>query len=108
VRILLDEQLPRRLAGHITGHQIRTVQQCGWTGLRNGALLMRAVADGFDAFVTADRNLQFQQNLAGTSLRVIELGARSNRLEDLLPLVPDLVAAIGEMRPGERRQVGAD
>jgi hypothetical protein len=63
VRILLDEQLPRQLARELLGHQTRTVQQQGWAGLTNGELLRRAAADGFEIFVTAEPNLQFQQNL---------------------------------------------
>ncbi|MGC2415328.1 MAG: DUF5615 family PIN-like protein [Stellaceae bacterium] len=89
--MLLDEQLPRQLARHIRGHQVRTLQQQGWAGLGNGELLRRAAVDGFEIFVTADQNLQFQQNLAGSSLSVVILIARTNKLEDLLPLVPSLL-----------------
>jgi predicted nuclease of predicted toxin-antitoxin system len=105
VRILLDEQLPRQLARELGGHQVRTVQQQGWAGLTNGDLLCRAAADGFEIFVTADRNLQFQQNLSGSPLGVIVLVALSNAIEDLLPLVPGLLDAIGEVRSGEIRRV---
>jgi predicted nuclease of predicted toxin-antitoxin system len=63
MRILLDEQLPRQLAREFHGHDVLTVQQRGWVGLGNGELLQRAAADGFEVFVTADQNLQFQQNL---------------------------------------------
>ena len=63
------------------------MQQQGWAGLANGELLRRAAADMFDVFVTADQNLQFQQNLSGAPLGVVVLVARSNALEDLLPLV---------------------
>jgi hypothetical protein len=61
MRVLLDEQLPRHLAREIAGHEISTVQQCGWAGLQNGELLRVAADAGFDVLVTADRNLQFQQ-----------------------------------------------
>ena len=106
MRILLNEQLPRRLARHIRGHHVRTVQQQGWAGSRNGELLHRAAANGFDIFLIADQNLQFQQNLAGAKLGVIVLVAGSNKLDDLLPLVPEALAAISEARPGEIRRVG--
>lgn len=65
MRVLLDEQLPRHLARELTGHTVRTVQQEGWAGFKNGELLQRAADGGFDVFLTADQNLQFQQNLAG-------------------------------------------
>lgn len=105
MRILLDEQLPRQLARELRSHQTRTVQQQGWVGLTNGELLRRAAVGGFDIFVTADQNLQFQQNLRGSPLGVIVLVAPSNALEDLLPLVPRLLDAITEVRPGEIRRV---
>jgi predicted nuclease of predicted toxin-antitoxin system len=94
VRVLLDEQLPRQLARELTGHDVRTVRQQNWAGLKNGELLRRAADDKFDVLVTADQNLEFQQNLAGSRLGVIVLVAPSNALEDLLPLVPKLLAAI--------------
>ena len=75
MRVLLDEQLPRQLARELTGHDVRTVQQQGWAGLRNGELLRRAAEDGFEVFVTADQNIAFQQNLTGSPLRVIALTA---------------------------------
>jgi predicted nuclease of predicted toxin-antitoxin system len=101
VRVLLDEQLPRHLARELTGHQVRTVQQEDWAGLKNGVLLERAEESGFDVFVTADQNLEFQQNLARARLGVIVLVARSLALEDLRSLVPAALAAIGRVRPGE-------
>ena len=106
MRILLDEQLPRQLARAITGHEVSTVQRQGWAGLKNGELLRQAAARGFDAFVTADQNLEFQQNLVGSPLRVIILLAPTNVLSDLLPLVPDLLATVETARPGEVVRVG--
>ena len=66
MRVLLDEQLPRQLAHELLGHEARTVQQERWAGLGNGELLRRATGAGFEVFLTADQNLQFQQNLADT------------------------------------------
>jgi Domain of unknown function (DUF5615) len=73
VRVLLDEQLPRPLARELAGHDVRTVQQEGWAGLKNGELLRRAVADDFEVFVTSDQNLEFQQNLANVRIGVVVL-----------------------------------
>lgn len=102
MRILLDEQLPRQLARQFAGHHVRTVQQQGWAGLGNGELLRRAAAAGFEIFVTADQNLQFQQNLAHSPLGVIVLVAPSNALEDLLPLIPAVLEAVRNARPAMR------
>ena len=105
MRVLLDEQLPRHLAREIAGHDISTVQQRGWAGLKNGDLLGVAADAHFDVLVTADRNLQFQQNLSQSRLGIILLVARSNALEDLRPLVPNLLAAIPRCRPGQLLRV---
>ena len=105
MRVLLDEQLPRHLAREIGGHDVSTVQQLGWAGLKNGELLRVAADAGFHVLVTADRNLQFQQNLGQSQLGIILLVAPSNALEDLLPLVPNLRSAIPKSRPGQLLRV---
>lgn len=101
MRVLLDEQLPRQLAPYLVGHEVRTVQQQSWAGLKNGALLSAAEAEGFTVLVTGDRNLQFQQNLVKTELGTVVLRAPSNALEDLLPLVSDTLTAIATVQPGQ-------
>jgi Domain of unknown function (DUF5615) len=105
MRVLLDEQLPRHLAREISGHDVSTVQQRGWAGLKNGELLRVGADAGFEVLVTADRNLQFQQNLSQSQLGIILLVAPSNALEDLLPLVPGLLAAIPKTGPGQLLRV---
>jgi hypothetical protein len=105
VRILLGEQLPRRLARELVGHFVLTVQQLGWTGVRNGELLRRAAAYQFDVFETGDQNVEFQQNLSQSPLCVVILAARSNQLKALIPLVPALQQAVLNPRPGEVRRV---
>lgn len=107
MRVLLDEQLPRQLARHLVELEVATVQQQGWAGLTNGALLERAAESAFDMFLTADQNLEFQQNLARSRLAVVVLVAPSNTIEDLLPLVPRLLATLPHARPGGVVRVGA-
>ena len=105
MRILLDEQLPRQLAPYFVGHHVRTTQEQGWAGLKNGALLEQALAAGFDAFVTGDKNLEFQQNLKVSGLFVVVLVAPSNKLDDLLPRVPRTLEAFARAKPGEIERV---
>ncbi len=88
-RILLDECLPRDLKKSLEEHEAKTVPEVGWASKENGELLSLAAAD-FDVFLTVDRNLTFQQNLADLKIAVIVLVARGNRLIDLQPLVPGL------------------
>ena len=73
MRILLDEQLPRQLARYLVGHDVRTVQQESWAGLKNGALLAKAEGAEFSVFVTGDQNLEFQQNISNRRLGVLVL-----------------------------------
>jgi hypothetical protein len=100
VRVLLDEQLPRQLVPELTGHDVSTVQRQGWTGITNGELLRRAAAAGFEVLLTADRNLEFQQNVSRAGIGVLVVAAASNALEDLLPLVPAMLAALPKTAPG--------
>ena len=100
MRLLLDECVDRRLARDITGHDVSTVIELGWSGIRNGALLQRA-AGRFDAFVTVDRNLAFQQRIDTLPFGVVVLRTRSNRLADLRPLIPALLRALPTLKPGE-------
>jgi hypothetical protein len=100
VRLLLDECVDHRLAQELHGHEVQTVAGLGWTGIRNGVLLARATGR-FDAFVTVDRNLAFQQRIEGLALAVVILRARSNRLSDLKPLVPALLHALSQAQVGE-------
>jgi Domain of unknown function (DUF5615) len=106
VRVFLDECVDWRLAREIVGHEVRTARQLGWTTIKNGALLTLA-AQHFDIFVTVDRNLSFQQNLDSFSIAVIVLQAKTDRLADLKPLVPALLAAIKSASPGSAKHVGA-
>ena len=107
MRILLDEQLPRQLARYLVSHDVRTVQQEAWAGLKNGELLTRAEAAGFSVFLTGDQNLEFQQNISKRGLGVVVLRAVSNALEDLLPLVPAVLSAIETVQPGQVVRVEA-
>ena len=105
MRILLDESLPRRLARHFPADYIvNTVQEQGWSGKKNGELMRLAETD-FDVFITMDRGIEYQQNLAGFNLAVILLRAVSNRLADLLPLVPELLTALESVAPGQLRHI---
>ena len=107
MRVLLDECVDRRLAREITGHDVTTAPEAGWAGVTNGDLLSRA-QQGFDAFITVDRNLPFQQDLSRFSIAVLILRARSNRLTDLRGLIPQLLQALPVAKRGEVTWVGAE
>lgn len=98
MKILLDECLPKRLGNLLPGHDVRTVRQMNWLGLSNGRLLDAAI--DFDAFITVDKNLVKQQQLAGRRLAVIVLRVRSNKIEDIAPLVPQIIALLANLNQG--------
>ena len=100
MRILLDECIDRRFAKEIQGHEVLTVPQAGWAGIKNGELLTRAQTQ-FDVFVTVDRNLAFQQNIPQFTIAVIVLQAQTNRLKDLRPLLPKLLQILTTASKGE-------
>ena len=98
MRLLLDESVPSRLRRSLPDHAVRTVVEMGWSGVKNGKLLALA-ADEFDAFITVDKNLPYQQNLATLPVAIVVLDAESNELPALLPLVPQLLRALSSMKP---------
>src|SRR5438067_8435215 len=98
MRILLDESLPRRLRDAFAGHEVATVVETGWSGVENGELL-RLAATRFDIFVTADQNLQFQQNLSALPITVAILVARNNKLESLQAPAADLLSRLNTIAP---------
>ena len=106
MRVLLDENLPHDLIEPLSRHDVSTVQGVGWAGVENGELLRRASGQ-VDAFITMDRKLEREQNLAVLPFGVVLIVARSNRVQDLLPLVPAVLAALDRIQPGQLEQVGA-
>ena len=104
--ILLDEDLPRRLGKHLADHEVSTVQQNGWSGLRNGKLLALA-ATRFDVFLTMDGNLAYQQNLALLPIAVLVVQAVSSRIEHLEPVVPAILRELNHVVPRTLRRVAA-
>lgn len=106
MKVLLDECVDRRLADYLREFDITTVAAHGWGGITNGKLLALAQAE-FEIFVTVDRNLSFQQHLSNFDLAVILLVSKSNRLQDLLPFVPELITAIPLAERGKLAMIGA-
>jgi len=106
VRVLLDECLPRQLKRLLPGHVIRTVAECGWAGVNNGELLAQAVGQ-FEVFLTVDRSIPYQQKLTRFAIAVVALRAVSNDIDDLKPLVPELLTTLPEVQPGTITVIGA-
>lgn len=101
MRILLDECAPRPLKRELVDYEIRTVVEMGWSGKKNGELLRLMSQEGFTILLTTDQNLRYQQNLQQAGVAVVVLVASSNRLPDLLPLMPDALNALKTIAPGQ-------
>ncbi len=105
MRLLLDECVPKRFKRELLGHEVKTVQDMGWSGIKNGALLK--LADGqFDALLTVDQGIEYQQNLSGLKINVVVMLAASNDVDDLRPLLPGVEKAVTSLRTGETIRVG--
>ena len=100
MKLLLDEQVPRRLSREFPNNfEIKTAQEMGWSSERNGVLLKLAAEEGFDALITADKNMEYQQNSDALPLTVIVLAPLFNRLSNLIPLVPSILGVLENETP---------
>ncbi|MFK0732314.1 MAG: DUF5615 family PIN-like protein [Gloeotrichia echinulata GP01] len=106
MRILLDECAPRPLKRELAEYDIRTVVEMGWSGKKNGELLRLMNQEGFTILLTTDQNLRYQQNLEQAGVAIVVLVAQSNRLADLLPLLPDARNVLNTIVPGAVIEVG--
>ena len=97
MRLLLDECLPRKLKSYLPGHEVRTVPEMGWAGASD-IRIQQLAAGSFDGFVTVDRGIRAAIPDAA-ELTVAVLSVPSNRLQDILPVVPKLLAALEGSEP---------
>jgi predicted nuclease of predicted toxin-antitoxin system len=98
MKVLLDECVPRQMRRYLATHSVSTVQEMGWSGSRNGQLLALAEANHFEVFVTADKNIAYQQAIRGRSLGLVQLPT------NILPLLEGVASAfqdaVAKTRPG--------
>ena len=105
MKVLLDECLPRRLVKALAGHEVRTVQEAGWAGKTNGNLF-QLMQGQFDVFITIDSNLLSQQKLTNLRTALIVLRAKSNKFEEIEPLVPEILQNLSSIKPGQVIKIG--
>lgn len=109
MKILLDENLPRKLKLEFSDeHQIFTVREKGWNGKKNGELLGLMTLDGFDAFITIDKNLRHQQNISRFPIQLFILDAPNNKIETLLPYIENLKTSLAKTSENQIQIVEAD
>ena len=100
MKLLLDECVPRRLRHDLAEHEVSTIEQAGFKGLKNGVLL-RTAAEQFDVLITVDKSIPHQQTFAALDLALIVLRAKSNKYPTLKPLAPQILEALTQIQPGE-------
>jgi predicted nuclease of predicted toxin-antitoxin system len=98
MKVLLDACVPRPLRNLLPGHTIHTAQEMGWGQLKNGALL-HAAAEQFDAFLTSDQNLKYQQNIAGRKLAILALP--TNDWPTLRRMGGIIASHVAALQPGD-------
>lgn len=101
MRILIDECLNWRLERALASHYCSSVVKSGWSGIKNGRLLALAIENGYEVFLTGDRNLAFQQNTGAMGIAVVVLKASGSQLHHTLPLMPKVLALLPQLRPGD-------
>jgi len=104
MKLRFDECVPVPLRDGFIGHEVTTVGDAGFRGLKNSALL-QAAAEGFDVLVTVDTGFEFQQNLQDLPIAVLLLRARTNDLDDLEIVLPDALEALKSLSSREFRKV---
>lgn len=98
MKVLLDEMLPADVAGLLPDHEVVSVQKAGYKGLKNGALLRQAAADGYDVLLTADRNLPAQQNIPAGAIALVLV--RGSKTSEVAAQAEGVRAAIAAAQPG--------
>ncbi len=107
MRILFDTGMPRALAKSLSPHEVSTTQKQGWKDLSNGDLLSVA-QESFDALLTTDSNIKYQQRIENFDIALIVLRAVKISAERLLPLMPKVLATLDTIKPGECVYLYAD
>jgi hypothetical protein len=106
MRILLDECIDEALRHEITGHDCQSCRYAGLKGLSNGRLLAAAEQLRFEVLITVDRNIPHQQTLRDRGIAVVILEARTTDIDDLLALIPELIAALAKVKSGDVVRIG--
>ncbi len=106
MKVLLDECVPKRLRAGLIGHEVKTVPEMGWSGIKNGELLKRAQAH-FQVMITVDQNVEHQQNLEKFGLGLIVIVAPNTRLETLRPCMGTILATLDKIKAGDLIKIQA-
>ena len=104
MKILLDENLPHALRLELPGHEVFTITYMRWKGISNGQLLSKAAENQFDVLITTDRGIEYQQG--SLPCAVVVLMVKSNNIERIRPLLPQVLREIESLTPGTLIKIG--
>lgn len=107
MKILLDECVSRKLKRLILAHEVFTVAELGFNGLKNGALLTQAVKDGFDILLTIDKNISSQQHIQDYEITLVIFDVYRSNLKYLEALIPTFEERISEFQKGQSYVIGS-
>src|SRR5262245_16805245 len=107
MRLLLDECVPRSLKHDLSAHDVHHVVDMKWSSKRHGELIELMAKERFEALLTVDQSIEYQQNLQSSNLGVVIVTARRNRLKELRPLVPAMLDALARLKAGDVIRVGS-
>jgi len=106
MKILLDENLPHDLRHLLPRHEVFTVAYMGWSGIENGELLKAAENDGFDVMLTKDSGVEYEQHLPALPVAVVVMKAKTNKIDDIRPLLPAVLSALLSLQPRTLVRIG--
>ena len=99
MKILLDENIPHDLRHLLPGYDVYTVAYMGWCGVENGNLLKVAAASGFDVIITKDSGVEYEQHLSVLPMAVLVMKTKTNKLDDIRPLLPIILKTLADIQP---------
>jgi predicted nuclease of predicted toxin-antitoxin system len=108
MKLLLDENLPKKLKMDLRPHEVYTTFEKGWSGVTNGSLLRKLVEEGFDALLTFDKNLSHQQNFQTYPISVIVLNASDNTHATLKKLAPQILQVLNSKMTSGRIEINQE
>ena len=106
MKILLDENLPHDLRYLLSGHEVFTVAYMGWSGMENGDLLKTAGDSNFDVMLTKDSGVEYEQPPSALPIAVVVMQAKTNKLDDIRPLILTVLSALANLQPGTLVRIG--
>ena len=98
MKVLLDECITKKVKPFLSEFEIFTVNEMGWSGVKNGQLMKLCIENNFDILLTIDKNLRFQQNLQNYNITIIILDTKSSKKEDIISLLPKFKLEINEFQ----------